>query len=140
MKRITEKYADHNKDELAAEARARKIDSVNQSSNKADLVAALELDDSAPKGDVDSDTQEKTGHDQPIIRSNPVAPSVKNESNVTQPDVKDYKGSYVKNDDGEEYALAIVESDPLGKTHKLRNEAHFWEGTKDEFKAQFEKK
>ncbi len=41
--------------------------------------------------------------------------------------------------DGELYALEIVEGDPHGKTHKARNEAHFWEGTMAEFKASFDR-
>jgi hypothetical protein len=41
--------------------------------------------------------------------------------------------------DGELYALEIVENDPYGKTHKARNETHFWEGAQAEFKASFDR-
>lgn len=139
MKRITENYNAHNKDELVAESNARKLEGVNTSSSKSDVIAALELSDEQ-SSDSSSETKDNTGHETPIIRSTPLVPSTKNEPALVQPKEKDYKGSYVKTDDGEEYGLAVVESDPLGKTHKLRNEEHFWEGTKDEFKAQFEKK
>jgi len=87
-----------------------------------------------------SEAHAKTGHDEPVTRSLPLTPSTKNEPALVMPKPEDYKGSYTQNGTGEEFGLAVVESDPLGKTHKLRNDEHFWEGTKDEFKAQFEKK
>lgn len=143
MKRITEKYADHSKDDLLSEVESRakagrKFD-VGQSSLKGDVVAALELDDESQGG---KGVDPKTGNvdqSQPIVRNNPVVASAKNEVNVTQPDPNDYKGKFLKESDGEVYGLCVVENDPLGRTHKARNDEHFWEGTKAEFKEQFEK-
>jgi hypothetical protein len=57
-----------------------------------------------------------------------------------QPPNTAYSGSYTKQSDGEEYALAVVEDDPNGRTHKAKNSLHFWEGTKAEFRAQFDVK
>jgi hypothetical protein len=78
---------------------------------------------------------DKTGHPTTPIRATPLS----KERVILQPKPEDYKGKFVQNDSGEEFALAVVESDPIGRTHKLRNDEHFWEGTKDEFRAQFEK-
>lgn len=51
-----------------------------------------------------------------------------------------YSGVYINNQDGEPYALAVVRDDPEGKTHKAKNNVHFWEGTAQEFKDRFDKK
>jgi hypothetical protein len=39
----------------------------------------------------------------------------------------------------EPYSLKIVEDDPHGQTHHLKNQEHFWSGTAEQFKAHFEK-
>lgn len=39
----------------------------------------------------------------------------------------------------EMYKLKIVEDDPHGQTHQLKNQEHYWSGTEEQFKAQFEK-
>ena len=77
----------------------------------------------------------------------------------------DFKGSYIHQPSGEEYALKIDLNDPHGRTHKLmtvpsdeaKKEAadkkkqaaeepslvpptRYWEGTEEEFKKDFEKK
>lgn len=57
----------------------------------------------------------------------------------TAVDLSDYKDGKFKNSAGEEFQLKIVEDDELGRTHKLKNKEHFWEGTKDQFKKEFEK-
>ena len=58
----------------------------------------------------------------------------------TQPDDSAYThGTYRNREDGELYALAIDEDDPLGRTHKLKNTTHFFEGDGDEFRARFDK-
>lgn len=129
-KPITENYDSHSKEDLLAEVTSRQKSgsklAVTSASPKADIVAALESDDAGGT----------TGHPTPVIRSAPAT----RELSATLPRPEDYKGEYVKNDDGETYGLAIIENDPLGRTHKLQNDVHFWEGTKDEFKQQFEKK
>ena len=55
-------------------------------------------------------------------------------------DLSDYdKGEYVRSNDGEKFNLKIDE-DPIGRTHKLKNEEHYMELTESDFKLQFEKK
>lgn len=56
-------------------------------------------------------------------------------------DLKDYKGSYIHTayPKDEEFGLKVIENDPHGRTHHLKSEEHYWEGTADEFKNQFEK-
>jgi hypothetical protein len=39
----------------------------------------------------------------------------------------------------EPYQLMIVEDDPMGHTHHLKNQDHFWSGTEEQFKAQFDR-
>jgi hypothetical protein len=50
-----------------------------------------------------------------------------------------YTGRYRNRDDGELYASAIVENDPLGRSRKCKNTVHFWEGSEKEFNLAFEK-
>lgn len=57
-----------------------------------------------------------------------------------------YEGSYkhiafrgTKEAD-EAFGLKVDASDPRGKTHQLKSQLHFWEGTEEEFRANFEKK
>ena len=76
--------------------------------------------------------------------------AVDNEKLVEQPELSEYKGKYRNLKDGYLYQMAVKDH-PAGKTHKAivpRQEAAdgtlihtglFWEGTKEEFKAQFEK-
>jgi len=62
---------------------------------------------------------------------------------IAQPsasDLDEYKDGTFKNSAGEEFKLKIVEDAEDGRTHKLKNNEHFWEGTKEQFKAEFEKK
>lgn len=49
------------------------------------------------------------------------------------------KGIFRSHADGELYALAIVENDPLGRNYKLKNTAHFSELSESEFRIAFEK-
>jgi len=46
-----------------------------------------------------------------------------------------------ENPDGSQmqrFYLKIVKDDPMGKTHKLKSETHFWEGNAAEFRRHFE--
>lgn len=47
---------------------------------------------------------------------------------------------FVHTASGEEYGLKLVDNHPHGHTHHLKNAEHYWSGTADQFKAQFEKK
>ncbi len=53
------------------------------------------------------------------------------------PKVEEFKGKYTRRSDGEEYALAVVHGDINGRTHKLMNSEHYWEGTYEQFKKEF---
>jgi hypothetical protein len=57
-----------------------------------------------------------------------------------RPPYSEYEGEYTRASDGEVYALAVVESDPLERTHKAMNTLHYWEGTEAQFKKEFAKK
>lgn len=61
------------------------------------------------------------------------------EVSTTPPDLKDYKGSYTHASYPDKFGLKVMEDDPHGKTHHLKSVDHFWSGTEDEFKQQFEK-
>lgn len=50
-----------------------------------------------------------------------------------------FSGSYKRDSDGLVYALAVHEPDTYGRTHTAKNSAFFWQGTKEEFRQQFEK-
>jgi hypothetical protein len=72
-------------------------------------------------------------------------PKVEGKSNLPQvsdgtPKDEDYSGSYTKIDDGEEYALAVVADAAMNRTHFAKNSVHSWNGTKEEFRTQFDVK
>ncbi len=50
-----------------------------------------------------------------------------------------FSGLYFCEKDGEHYALCIHEPDGYQRTHTAKNTVHFWQGTKTEFRALFEK-
>lgn len=64
-------------------------------------------------------------------------PVVEPKPGTVHPELEDYEGEYTRASDGEVYALAVVENDPLGRTHKALNTAHFWEGTERDFLVEF---
>lgn len=143
MKKITEKYADHTKDELLVEAKSRGIESVNTSTLKDDIVAALELDDEDTKG------PEQPSEPLPKLKASPIPqvaaiPEVSDVSTGGTPKDEDYTdGIFVKRKgdwQGEEFALAIHEPDTYGRTHSCKNSLHFWQGNEDEFDAAFKSK
>jgi hypothetical protein len=54
-------------------------------------------------------------------------------------DLGDYEGEYKMLSNGETFGLKVVEDDPQGRTHHLKNVEHFWAGTAEEFRQVFEK-
>lgn len=141
MARISKDYASHSKDDLQAEADVRGLTVVGTGTNgailKDDLVVALEDNDTAPE-------QPKTPL--PKLTASPI-PQVQDGTENTPfvpgdaPKDEDYTdGVFTRTSDGEDYALAIHEPDTYGKTHSAKNSRHFWQGTKEEFKKEFEKK
>lgn len=124
------------KDDLVKLAEDRQTQGVTAHSTKADIVAALELQDEA-------NTQEKVGDAMPegkafldvpdgeIVKSNP-------------PKNSDFDLSkrYLKKEGdfaGEEFVLAVHEPDTYERTHTLKNKQHFWQGNEKQFRATFEK-
>lgn len=62
------------------------------------------------------------------------------QSSGTQVDLSEYKDGAFLGKDGEVYQLKIVTTDdPRRWTHKLRNQVHSWEGTREDFEAQFKR-
>jgi hypothetical protein len=83
----------------------------------------LEMEEDAP-----------TGGERPREVAGPTGPV------STEPtDLDEYEGEYVQTSTGETYGLKVVENDPHGRTHHAKNVDHFWSGTEDEFKLQFER-
>lgn len=138
MKNITDNYDSHTVDELKAEIALRGL-AAPAGALKADLVAELEEDDTKP------------------VVTPPLPPPAKSPLPVvtipeqgvyiekSQPDDHEFTdGIYVYSIDdsqlhGEKFALCIHDPDTYENTHSLKNTAHFWQGTKAEFKAAFEK-
>lgn len=132
MARITKDYDNHSKDELLKETQARGLSGINAGSPKDEIAKALKDDD---------------GPDQPKAPLPKIAKS--NLPHVDPPEIPSVPGDAPKDEeytdglatkDGEDYAVAIVEDAPNGRTHFAKNTLHFWNGTAEEFKAQFEKK
>ena len=41
--------------------------------------------------------------------------------------------------DGSLFSLKVVPDAEFGRTHKLKSQRHFWEGTEEQFRQQFER-
>lgn len=54
-------------------------------------------------------------------------------------DLGDYEGEYKQLSNNETFALKVIENDPQGRTHHLKNVDHYWAGTAEEFRQAFEK-
>lgn len=54
-------------------------------------------------------------------------------------DLEDYEGEYKQLATGETFGLKVVNDDPQGRTHHLKNVDHYWAGTAAEFRQAFEK-
>lgn len=130
-------YSKLKKDELLDEVSKRNAAGrelgVDAGSTKEDIIASLQMDDDDAASHVE---EEETGDLPEGDRNNLTAIAV----SPSQPKNSEYKGRYVNKNDGETYALAVVLDDPYDNTHKLKNTAHFWEGTESAFKANFDKK
>ncbi len=130
-------YSSLLKDDLLKLVDDRQTQGVTPHSNKADLIAALELQDEAahqsaiaaamPEGQADLDVPEGE-----VIKSNPPANS---DFNLKKLYVMK-EGNHI----GEEFVLCIHEEDTYGRTHSLKNQVHFWQGNEKQFRQCFEKK
>ena len=52
-------------------------------------------------------------------------------------DLDDYEGEQAT--DRGNFGLKVVENDPQGRTHQLKNVEHFWAGTAEEYRLAFDK-
>jgi len=69
----------------------------------------------------------------------PKAPPEGHENPDAVPPLDEFEGKFVRDSDGEQYALAIRENHILGRTHVAKNTVHTWEGTEEEFNKVFKK-
>ncbi|MBE2180897.1 MAG: hypothetical protein IAE97_10530 [Chthoniobacterales bacterium] len=53
------------------------------------------------------------------------------------PDETFTHGTWINRKDGLPYVLAVHEPDGYFRTHSAKNSAYFWQGSEDEFHAQF---
>lgn len=129
-------YSKLKKDELLDEVAKRNAAGrelgVDSSSTKEDIIASLQIDDD----DAEANTKSLDDGNLPEGDRNNI-PDVALPGAV--PKNSDYKGRYKNKNDGETYALVVVEDDPNGNTHKLKNTAHYFEGSEEDFKANFDK-
>jgi hypothetical protein len=56
------------------------------------------------------------------------------------PDDRFVNGIWIRESDGEEYALCIHKEDGYGQTHTARNTVHQWQGRAEQFNAAFQRK
>ncbi len=138
-KLITSDYDSHTKSELLDEVKLRGIADVGQASSKADIIAALALND---EGET---VMEQPKPPLPPIKASPIPQVAK--SNLPEvgldacqmPNDEDFTDG-IFTMDGEDYALCIHRADGAGRTHSLKNSVHSWQGTREEFNAKFERK
>jgi len=135
------KYADLEKGELveaikARRAAGRKIP-VDLRANEEHLAAALDADD-MDHGDFDQDAKELT----PEALS--IGAAARADGVVTREvpdDLKDYEGQYRYLATGEVFGLKVLPAGEVraNKTHTAKSPLKFWDGTAEQFRAQFEK-
>lgn len=122
------------KDELLSEVEKRRsigrVIDISETSTKADIEAALALDDEDAENTKADNDAEGLPEGIPFTDSQPEDVALSN---------ADFKGRYINKADGETYALAIIPNDVRGKTHKLKNTVHFTEGNEDWFRLNFDK-
>lgn len=91
-----------------------------------------------PKKNDSESAAEKTGTFAETAPDNiPQVEEQVGQSGSHAPDLEDFGGLYIRKSDGEKYALAINETDWMGRTHKATNTVHYWEGTQAQFLANF---
>lgn len=137
-KRISGDYDKNGtKDELQAEADARNLTVTGTGANgaviKEDLVKALNNSDNSgaaggkPFAESLPSNIPKVSKEEPLGGAEPTPPA--DEFTL---------GTFKRKSDGEEYALAVVPMNPLnGRTHRLMNSLHYWEGTEQQFITDF---
>lgn len=130
-------YSSLLKDDLLKLVEDRQTQGVTSHANKADLIAALELQDEANR-------QEEAGRDLPDApRQADVPEGDVVKSNPPKNTDFDMDKLYVMKEGhhvGEEFVLAVHEPDSYERTHSLKNKEHFWQGNEKQFRQAFEKK
>lgn len=141
--KITEKYNDFTKEELLAECQSRGIEGVASHTKKDDIIAALELNDEQsdkePSVTAPLPSPEKSNIPNVSAKNVPEVP-IEDGGSFKDEDFTD--GNYVmrKGDHvGEPFALCKHNPDVYGKTHTLKNNVHFWQGSEEQFRLAFEK-
>lgn len=127
-------YDTMNKEELLTEALKRGL-AVTNSNTKAEILEALEDDDTKPV----TTKPLPPPAESPL----PVAESLARvaDSDPAQPfDHEFTDGRFLKRTGtpGEEYALCVHPPNAYGLTHSAKNTLHFWQGTEDQFRLEFD--
>ncbi len=131
---MSDKYDSLTKDQLLGEVAKRKLEGrilqVGAQDKKEDITSALLVDDE------NKESAKKASESEGV----PVVPE--KELPQASKEITDglkYSGVYIKSDDGEPYALAVVKDAPGGRTHFAKNNIHFWNGTETDFRLLFDK-
>lgn len=148
-------YESLTKEHLLAEANGRGVEGVKSSMSKADIIAALQLDD-------------EQGDKGPVVAPPLPAPVVSNIPFVAKPEIITAEEKCIPDSDftdglwkmrervpyaasdgeqkwrgtlhpGEVFALCIHPEDNYQRTHSLKNTVHFWQGKESDFVLNFEK-
>ena len=104
---------------------------IDASASKADIIAALELDDDAASSSKDDQDVEHKA----------LATSDGIPHRRVPSDLNEYSGRYKYLPTGEVFGLKVLaEADVRSrKTHHAKNALKFWDGTPEEFRANFDK-
>jgi hypothetical protein len=103
-----------------------------------DELGAFPEDEQPPEGEHGHERVDEIPTDRPQTLR--VATQAGFEEISTDPeDLDQYEGEYKQLSNGEIFGLKEVPDDDHGRTHHLKNKNHFWAGTADEFRNQFEK-
>ncbi len=150
-------YESFSKEELIAECVTRNIEGVNSRTSKADVIAALQLNDEQ----ADKQPEVTPPAPAPVVSNIPFAglpASPKVAAHEIPPQDEDFTDGlykmrpYVSRIDSEGndkrevtlhpnevFALCIHPANTYGRTHSMKNSLHYWEGTIGQFEAYFEK-
>ncbi len=113
----------------------REITGINTASSKPDIIAALQLDDENNGVFVGSDTSAEE------IKQHAEANADGALTRAVPEDLQEFKGQYKYLKTSETFGLKIMPADQVrsGKTHHAKSPLKFWDGTEEEFRANFDK-
>lgn len=143
---MASKYAALDKPSLVEEIKKRRAGgsdiTVDITSKKEDLIAALEMDDIS-NGEVEEDQQGKPvdGSFENQIEAQPEFPL-----QATQPDDEAFAKGFKAKNKADNYTYQVIKQDQESRPYKARipkqasgHPGLFWEGTEDEFKDNFDR-